>query len=244
MKSNQLLRIVAGAMLCLGQVTAYSQNQIYQYSGPINGYTEMDLAPIEGGVGGTATTFGTLNETLTFNPVAQTLDEAGTVTVSPTSGSFQMYTSFIAGSTLVGSATLTVGDGSGTFSFDTGPITAFGSGGGGYGFNGTIQIPINGSGIYNGNAFSDSWFLDQPVQTFITPGPTSAAISENGNGGSDFGEGAFPAGLAPYTLDNTSSSHWELDNVTISAVPEASTTQLLLIAGGALLILRFVGAKL
>ena len=243
MKSTRTLQIVATLILGLGQVTGHSQT--YFYSGPVSGYTEVDLSPNGYGSGGFNTFFGTLTETLYYDPVAQTLQEVGSVTVNPASGSFN-----IVGSSFVypytgeyGSATVTVGN-NGSFSFDhtTSDVTPGGSGEGGSSQALELHVPVSGSGIYNGQAFAGSWNIDLPVFARISAlSPTSLTFSEF-KAPLPFGFHGVPVvpgtDLYDAISDGTYYWSWELDSAVATAVPEPNSLSLLGLGLSALAFLR------
>lgn len=68
--------MLATLILGLGLANGQAQSETYYYSGPVNGandgsgFTEVDLSP-NGGSGGFVADFGTLTETITYNPTAE-----------------------------------------------------------------------------------------------------------------------------------------------------------------------------
>jgi hypothetical protein len=240
MKFTRTLQIVSMLILGIGQ--ASGSLQIYDYSGPVSGYTEVDLTPYGVGNGGFSTTFGTLTETLYYDPVAQTLEEVGSVTVNPSTGSFNIAGSFIDPGD-IGSATLTLGIG-GSFSFDH---TTFGvtPGGGGVslGQDSELHVPVSGSGIYNGQAFSGSWNIDLLVAAEISSvSPTSLTFSEGGApnfSGVNATQGSYVipgTNLKDAISDGTYYWSWETGGVA-TAVPELRNYSLYSAVG--LLVLAF-----
>ena len=242
MKFTRTLQIVGILILGLGQVTGHSQT--YSYSGPVSGWTEVDLTPSGyGDRGQFVTTFGTLTETLYYDPVAQTLREVGSVTVNPASGSFNIDgNSFVYPYTWeYGSATLTVGN-NGSFSFDhtTFDVTP---GGGGIGLSSQaseLHVPVSGSGIYNGQAFAGSWNIDLLVGTEISAlSRTSLTFSEFRASGADHGVPVVPGtDLCDAISDGTYYWSWGLDSAVATAVPEPNSLLLLGLGLSALAFLR------
>ncbi|MGO9204482.1 MAG: hypothetical protein ACLQM8_28505 [Limisphaerales bacterium] len=154
MRIFQVSQLVAAFFLGIGQASGVVQ--VYYYSGPVSGWLEAALAPAPG-YGGFVAEFGTLTETLYYDPVAHTLRIAGSITVGPSKGYFDM------GNTLdetVGSATLTVGHG-GVVSFDY--LTTYD----GVRFKGTLLVPVKGVGVYEGKRFNRGWHVSIPLDTQI-----------------------------------------------------------------------------
>ena len=230
MRINRTLPIVATLILGLGQVTESSQT--YFYSGPINGWMQVALTPGGVGNGGFTATFGTLTETLYYDPVAGTLEEVGSVTVSPSSGSFSIDSA----NSLPpesGSATLTVGN-DGIIPFD---IIFAGLGSPSVN-NANILVPVSGSGSYNGQSLAGSWNLDvQLLLTSYAVSPTSLTISEFqapnafpggiGAGGAQF---VIPGtDLATGVNDGTYYYQWGQDSIVAMATPEPNSLTLLIL---------------
>jgi hypothetical protein len=238
MKISHTLQITATLILGLGPVIGHAQTQTYYYSGPISAWSELDLSPA--GLGydspGYEITFGTLTETLYYNPVAQTLEQVGSVTVSPASVSFNIEGSiFTPGES--GSATLTVGN-NGTVSFDnTIAGFAFGSGAEGWAFS----VPVSGSGIYNGQAFSGGWNIYFELFTEpVAVSPTSLTFTETSLGSlDDQGSYVIPGtDLKDAVSDGTYSYSWQQEDAVATAVPEASSPALLGLGLSALAFMR------
>src|SRR5258708_15903272 len=140
MKFSRILQVTATVLLGLGPVTGYSQTQTYSYSGPISGYTEVNLTPSGFGQGGFIVNFGTITETLYYNPTAKTLREVGSVTVNPSSGSFNIYGPFFNPGSA--SANLTVGHNGGFLFDDTFHFISPGR------FDSTLLVSCSGSGTF------------------------------------------------------------------------------------------------
>ena len=234
MKISRTLQIAATLILGLGPVTGHAQT--YFYSGPVSGWTEVDLSPQGLGAGGFIATFGTLTETLYYDPVALTLREVGSVTVNPSSGSFDIRGYINWPPVETGSATLTVGN-NGSVSFDR--MTGWR---GGPSSSDPLVVPISGSGVLDGQAFAGSWNLDIDVSTkFIAASPTSLTFREADVSGSQ------QAGTRGYVIpgtdlvdavdDGTYYYSWHLDSV-VAAVPEHNSISLLVLGLSALAFLR------
>ena len=150
---SRIVQIVAIVILeSVSRNQLFPNSSFYSYSGPISGYTDVDLTPGGLGIGGFVANFGTINETLYYNPTAETLREVGSVTVNPANGSFNINGSFFEPGS--GSANLTVGN-NGGFSFDdTCNFMLPGL------FDSTLLVPVSGSGTYDGQAWAGSWNLD------------------------------------------------------------------------------------
>jgi hypothetical protein len=218
--------------------TSFADAQVvtYSYSGPVGGWTGVDLSPAGQGSGGFVASFGTLTETFYYDTVAQTLETVASVTVNPSSASFLMQNApYLPPES--GSATLTVGN-NGSLSFNA---TAYPGGT----FYPTLYVPVSGSGTYNGQAFSGSWSFAIPLFGQVTAlSPTSLTFSEyqepNGNyGPGSIGVGRGVPGVIPGTDlndaqgDGTYYYNWQLNSAVATAVPEPTT----LVLGAPLLLL-------
>jgi hypothetical protein len=239
---NTSRTLAAAALLCLGlgAFSGVAQTQIYIYSGPISGFTDVNLTPNGLGIGGFEADFRTINETLYYNPLAQTLQEVGTVTLSPSSQSINISSSGFqnVGS---GSATLTVGTG-GSFSFNT-TFTSVGSSSDPIA---NLLVPVSASGSFNGHAFSGSWDLDLPlVLTSFSASPTSLTFSEAqfpnpypGQSGAQQGQTVLTVpgtsvNLADGESDGTFDYEWQQDPVAeaVAPVPDNENTMAMLAFG-------------
>jgi hypothetical protein len=113
-------------------LSGQAQTYAYQFTAPINGYFQQGAADPSGGAGNhprpwggvsDIIDFGTLSETVNYNPSAGTLDQVGSFTLSSTgfSGSFE-DDKYINGSLVSGvvSVAYTLNNGSDTVSFDSG----------------------------------------------------------------------------------------------------------------------------
>jgi hypothetical protein len=157
MKFTLSLKIAAA--LILGIFHVRGGVLTYEFSGPVSGGIRVPLTT--GGDEGRGSwgpaVFGTITETLYYDPTAQTLRQVGSVTVSPSSGSFN----FVNEGVVLGSATLTIGNNNGSFSFDH---TASGVQ---KPFNDLLLLPVSGSGIYLGKSFSATWNMEMRLYTQV-----------------------------------------------------------------------------
>jgi hypothetical protein len=249
MKIYRTLQIVVTLIVGLGAVTGQSQIQTYYYSGPVNGYVGVDLTPGSGYYGGFGITFGTLTETLYYDPVTQSIvEQVGSLTINPSSGSFNIVNANGMTHVVVGSANLTVGN-DGSFSFDRNRIYAY--------FNGNrvftpgisysdLYVPVTGNGVYQGQAFSGNWNIDLSLYTQVDAvNPTSLTFSESPSGSAYYSAGsgvAIPSlGLNEGTQDNTYYYAWGLNQVVATATtaaPEPNSIALLGLGLSALAFLR------
>jgi hypothetical protein len=217
MKFGGSLPILAALIFGLGPKTGHAQTHEYYYSGPISGFISAGLTPSGLGQGGIAAAFGTITETLFYNPTANTLQEEGSVTFNSRSeGSFFISPQIDFPPEDVGLATVTVGN-NGGFQFDT----TF------RGASGEILVPVSGSGIYQGQEFSASWDLDFPMTIHILAA-TSASLTFSQNE-QDFLEPGSPVvdGLATGNDDGTFGEQWIQSSVVATAVPEPGSLALL-----------------
>jgi len=205
-------------------VTSQGALQDYSFTAPISGYAEIDLSFGADSVGGGVTTFGTLTETLYYDPIAQTLRQVGSVSVSPSSISTTMTGGlFYPG--LSGTANLTVGDGSGEISFDTG-TQYINSYNGDVGWS--LAIPISGTCAVDNNGrlttgqvnYSENPYL---ITDLISESPSSLVLSEQDlTGASPGGPVANIGGVTLFdgVSDNTYYYGWSVGQITATAVPE------------------------
>jgi hypothetical protein len=154
--------------------------------------------------------------------VAGTLEEVGSVTLSPSTGSFTITSSFIEPPES-GSATLTIGN-DGSVSFDHTSVYTDGVNQGW-----SLNVPVSGAGIYNGQAFAGSWNLVLPVNTWIIAADsTSLTFSEQNPIGAIQGQYVIPGtDLNTGSDDGTYSCSWQLNSVVAMAVPEPDFPALL-----------------
>jgi hypothetical protein len=241
MKNTRTLIIVAVLSLGLAPVTGHSQTQSYFYSGPVSGFEQVGLTPDTTMQVNTGflVVFGTVTETLNYNPVAQTLQEVGSVTISPSSsGTFNLLgdsTGFPGTQPVLGSASLAVGN-NGCFSFDytyslpSGPQAPLGNLG--------ILMPVAGTANYQGQNMAGTWDLVVPAYpTIIAVTPSSLTFSE-GDGGTYLlpGPQAMP-GLVGGVDNDTYYASWNVSGVA-TAIPEPSSLALLGLGLSALAFLR------
>jgi hypothetical protein len=227
---KRIIRIVAGAAVSLVGVSAYAQVEAYYYSGSIVGQADIGLNPGAGYGGGIEIYFGAVSETLYYNPSADTIQEVGTFTVTPSGGNFNMTQLGVVGASPVGSGTLTVGN-NGVVSFNT----TFTFGGGSFPnmLGGELDIPVSGSGTYNGQAFQGNWNVDLPLVIDIeNVSPGSLTFTQTtGDGATIFGflgskvvDGLYDG----YGGDNTIDYSWLQDPVASAAVPDTTDSIALL----------------
>jgi hypothetical protein len=236
MRTNRTLPICAALILGIWPVTADCQIQTYDYSGPVSGDTEVDLSPLGMGIGGFDARFGTITETLYYNSSAETLEQVGSVTVSPASQSVNILGGFFSPGE-AGSATLTVGSG-GSVSFDN--IFGGFAVGSGDALSAELLVPVSGSGTYNGQAFSGSWDVDIPMVAAagaITP--TSLTFSESALNGAQQAQTVISGtDLADGVSDGTYYYSWAMNDAVATAVPEPDALALLGLGLAALAFLR------
>ncbi|MGO8698574.1 MAG: hypothetical protein ACLQVY_12735 [Limisphaerales bacterium] len=228
MKMRPVLRTLVAVILSLGSEAGYSQIQTYYYSGPVSGYTDVELTPGGAGYGGFSTSFGTVTETLYYSTVYNTLQQiVGSVTVNPSSGSFDIQSGPFYPPSDSGSATITVGN-NGSFSFDILPN-------GSSTFTGPLLVPVSGSGTYNGQSFSGNWDIDIPMVTYLTAAtPTSLTFSQSGFQGAQPGQDVIPGtNLRDANSDDTYYYSWQVSDAVATAVPDPPCTMI----SGALLLL-------
>lgn len=158
-----------GVLLALTTFSTYlatASTETFRYSGPLGTvpYTYGDGAAVypNGGYGGFYASFGTLTETLYYDPVAQTFREVGSVTVAPSGGSFNIYAGDGGGippsPQIIGSASLTIGNNGiwsfdRTYSFAPGSYLAHTAGA-------DIIMPVTGTVTYEGKTYNGSWGYD------------------------------------------------------------------------------------
>jgi hypothetical protein len=206
----------------------------------VNGWIEVDLSPNGVGHGGFDTTFGTITETLYYDPAAHTIEQVGSFTVSPSSQSFNIQSAGFQNPPESGSVTLTVGNG-GSVSFDD---TFVGDGGSRGILGSELLVPVSGSGTYNGQPFSASWNLNLALTgQIIAATPASLTFSESGPGSAGgYSMDALSVvpgtDLADGTSDGTYYYSWNMNDVKATAVPEPNSLALLGLGLSALAFLR------
>ena len=226
---SRSLALLAGSLLVLVQANR-AAGQIYTFSAPISGATEVALSFGPGSSGGTDMTFGTLNETLYYDSVAQTLRQVGSVSLSPADALFPIIVGAGWPGTPPypsGTADLTIGDGTGWLEFDSGTQSGISSGGG-ESFGWTLNLPVNGSctvvcgGVTNCGTLSYSYGLSL-VTTFSAAGPTSLNVSEFNVSGASAGLVVGDIGgwdLFDGSSDDTYEYSWGLSPVVATEAPE------------------------
>ncbi|MGO8699602.1 MAG: hypothetical protein ACLQVY_18030 [Limisphaerales bacterium] len=208
------LELLTAFILGFGPVTGYSGIETYYYSGPITGFTGVDLTPEGLGSGGFSASFGTVSETLYYDPVASLLEQVGSVTLNSSSKFFNIQSPFFLPSES-GSATLTVGN-NGNFSFDiTGSIT-------GSDCLAQLLVPVSGSGTFNNQPFSGSWNIDIPMVTdLIAATPTSLTFSQSALEGAQQGQNVIPGtDLKDAADDGTYYYSWQSADAVATTVPD------------------------
>jgi hypothetical protein len=238
------LEFLAGALVCLAAATGranietYTSSELrqdhlgsksgheniedYSYSGPVNGTSDVGLNPGGGYLGAIESHFGNISESVYYNPVAQTIEEVGTLTVTPYMGSFDMTRIFGSPST-VGSATLTVGN-NGVVSFDT----IFSADGGGF-YSGLFDLPVSGQGNYNGQSFDTTWNIELPMTIdLLNSSQNSLTFTQSPNGsgspfGSVFGSPVIDGLWDGAGGDNTIHYSWLQESVVARISDEASS---------------------
>ena len=223
--------------LCLLSVilTNEAGAQIYTLSAPVSGRSEVDLSFGPGSSGSMRTSFGTLTETLYYDPFAQTLRQVGSVNLNPPSGSFSMeYFAWLGPSSSppTGTAKLTIGLGTGLLTFDSGtqPVSP--------GANQcfwTLSLPVSGvcTIVNNGQTNSGlvNYSVDLSLATIVlSASPTNLVISESATAGAiGATKVADVGGVALYngTDDNIYYYSWNLGSVTATPTPEPGSLVLL-----------------
>lgn len=220
-----LIILLCSALFPAAQI---SYGQIYSFSAPISGYTEVDLSFGPSSRGGQHVGFGTLSETLYYDSLAKTLRQVGSVTINPTVVSFPISDGGIYNAS--GSANLTVNGGSSSLNFDTGvqPLLSSNS------FF-SISVAVNGtcdvvsSGQTNTAILNYSFVL--PLEThIISATPTTLTLSESAsmnalNATTVGSAGGFS--LIDGTVDDTYFFIWTLNPTVATAVPEPGTFAIL-----------------
>ncbi len=229
--------------------------QSYTFTTPVSGGSEVDLSFGAGSSGGMVTSFGTLNETLYYDPLAQTLRQVGSVSLAPSNGSFPIQWFAWPGppaSAPTGTASLVIGDGTGRLAFDTGiqPISP-----GSDQYYWTLTLPVSGAcTVVNGgqtNSGSVDFSFELGLGTEILSQTSSNLIVSEfvpgGAGGTYGGHGATEVanigGIALFdgSGDNTYQYSWNIGSV--SAVPAPEPGSLALLGLGAAMAAILVKAK-
>jgi hypothetical protein len=211
--------------------------QTYFVSTPVSGYCSVDVMNFDGqptGRGaGFFATFGTLNETLYYDSVANTLRQVGSITVSPTS---TVNLQFAAMGQMVGTNWLTAQVSvslqlAGPISFETpakgGNLSAF-------------SFPVTGSWTldtggdeYTGplNYSLEVWFtteISSVTSTSLTFSQRTFMPHETGPSlGGVIASNRFRLNLRGGIGDGTYDTSWSVGPVTAVVVPEPSTWSML-----------------
>jgi hypothetical protein len=255
MRRHQLLPF----LLAASGFVAPAHCQTYSVSAPMTGYCEVDMEDAAGGGDpsmapwtGKHLNFGTLNETLYYDPVADTLEEVGSVSVSNSevelafadaeyisSGTTQL---FVTGQVSVG---LTIG----TIAFDD---TSGGTNNDIVGLN----IPITGSYTFTtgGDEYTGplNYSLYVPLYTTVSS-VTSTSLTFSASEPGPFGAGnasyltnftasnGFRVALRPTANDDTYYYDVSVGPVTAELVPEPSSFLLVALGAAGLTYLRLCG---
>lgn len=237
--------------ICLG-LSSLSQAQVYQFTAPIDGFQSAGIfengrSPSQFGAGGILT-FGTLTETIFYDPVAHTMREVGSFTISPTSlyagrSDDRVNTSGILIPAYM-SVAYTFNGGNNTVSFDTGVKNLQDRGNGQFSSGGPLNwvIPYSaywtlttGSQDYYG-WFSGSYHLEGLKDTKISQiTPDSLVIQQGNNRHTDYDHPSqnysITANGINYIIsnehfDNTTCQEYYVAPVTAFAVPEPGSLML------------------
>jgi hypothetical protein len=223
---------LVGSLLLVVSINR-GMGQAYSFSAPISGRSDVALSFGTGSIGSGYTVFGILNETLYYDPTAQTLRQVGSVTLSPVSDAFSIWCQSAypdLPNPPTGTANLTIGDGSGTLSFDTGVqnLSSYWE----------LSIPVNGSCtvVYNGQTNSGpvNYSVNLTLSTqILSADPSSLVLSEGYDGFDD--DETYVATIGGWELydgtdDGTYHYSWNLNSVTATAVPEPDASMLLWLA--------------
>lgn len=244
-------------LLALG-FAASGRCQTYFVSTPVSGNCDLDVnyfnpEATQWGPGfGGSVSYGTLDDTLYYDPMSNTLRQVGTITLNPGTFSTQ-FTAYNwngdnTSTMLTGlvSVSLTIG----TISFDTGVISASLNGN----FNlPYLVIPITGSYTLDtgGDEYTGVLSYDPPIPamdvTYISS-VTSTSLTFSVSGEAQ--ENKLPV-LASVTASNGFDliligggndggyyGGWSVPPVTAQAIPEPSTLLLLLLGASSLMALR------
>jgi hypothetical protein len=218
------------SVFCLN--TAKAQVQEYSYSGPVTGLS--DVYP-NGGWGGFSVQFESVNETFFYNPQADTIEEKGAVTCNTSGGSFNIYLDE-GGATpnpdpVIGTATVTIGNGDGTWSFDH--VYSLGQP---FGDFGAMFMPVTGTETLNGQTYQGTWSYD--IGSFLAEfqvTPNGLEVNEYVQGEENGGPplGSFAGDSAP---GGPPHAEW-IEEITALPVPDSTPlfgeVPLLVLFGGA-----------
>ena len=168
-----------------------------------------------------------ISETLTYDATAGTLQESGSLTVSPSIGSFKIEGSIFAPGS--GFATLTVGNnGVVPFNFTENLTGLQGNSDNSFVFN--LPIPVSGAGVFNQQPFGGSWYLELPIVVNIKSlDPNSLTFSESAVSGLVESETVLPNGLSDGASDGTYYYAFKTGPDIAMAVPEPNSFLLLIL---------------
>jgi hypothetical protein len=258
MKNSRFLMLAATFMGCV--LSCPGQDYEYQFTAPIIGYFEQSACDANT-LNGTQTDFqfGTLSETVFYNPTANTVQQIGSFTLNATSfsGSFGDPEPYPNGIPAIVSLVYTLNGGDNTVSFNSGVESLNGNGVNGppstalnwsIPFTEAITVTTGGesySALMSGSvpdAFgttSISQFtpesivisqISDPDWNIFGAGPTVAISASDGWSSTIIGSGGDD-GFAPET--------WQVDPVTAYAVPEPGSLTIFFVGGfGLMLALR------
>ena len=220
------------ALLLFCAAKAHAQVQEYSYSGPVTGFS--DVYP-KGGAGGFTVDFESVTENFFYNSQAGTIEEKGTVKCDTAGASFNIYLDQGAATPnpdpVIGSASVTIGSGNGTFSFDhvyslTQP----------FGLEGTMAMPVTGTETLNGQTYTGTW--DYYGSSFlagfqVTPNglEVNEFVQSEENGGPPLG--SFAGEMAP---GDGPHAEWIEEALAVpvpDSTPLLAEVPLLLLFGGA-----------
>lgn len=224
--------VVSGVLAMVSAGPAAGQS--YSFSAPLQGWSEVALSFGPGSVGSMVTTFGTLSETLYYDAATQTLRQVGSVSLSPSGGSFSIGWIQPPSPAATGAANLVIGGGTGQLNFDTGTQPAI-SGSNGDSFLWTLELPISGLCSVINNGVTNTGALDYSVElnlitTILSASPTNLGLTEFGamsSGGAK--KVAEVGGMALFdgSDDNTYHYSWNLSSATATSVPEPGSLAIL-----------------
>ncbi|MGH7979412.1 MAG: hypothetical protein ACREE6_08550 [Limisphaerales bacterium] len=229
--------ILCGLLTAVAMGHAFGQTYSYTYSGPSDSWIETDLSFGPGSDGGGGLNFGTLNETLYYNPIAGTLRQVGSVNLNSTCESFAItgFGGFYPG--LSGKADLTINGGSDELDFDTGTLLSSGNGSL---FVWFLNIPVSGTVMVADNGKTDSesvsYTISEPLLMDVSADdPASLDFSDMEADGGAIGESEV-ANVGGWPLfdgrdDGTYYCSCSLNSATAMAAPEPGN--LTIIAFGA-----------
>lgn len=248
---NKLISVGLTSLLIAVGFAASGHSQTYFVSTPMSGDVDMDVYYELNGfpkqVVGNSVGFGTLNDTLYYDPASNTIRQVGNVTMDSSgfTAQFAVYQDILTSptlTTLTGQVSIT--ESVGTISFDTGvePINS------NFGF----ELPVTGSYTFDtgGAEYTGtfSYNLDVGYGSINVSSVTSTTLTFSGSGvqggsagpflGSVMASNGFYLAMAVGSDDTTYDANWSIPSVMAEAIPEPSTFLLLLLAASSLLFLR------